>query len=162
MSKSLTILSKTNLPSLNVSTASLNFIGQTVGRYFEYKNNTKLIEHETQKVKEQSKIVVKNIEAELVRVLDENDKSFKQEMVRLKIIDKELKGGKKSKGKLLKQIASYSKMLSDPNVPLPIKETIPTLISQSNDLFQAEQSQALEKLNLMSNFKSNTKLIGGE
>ncbi len=162
MFNSLTTLSKTNLPSLNVPTASLNFIGQTVGRYFEYKNNTKLIEHETKKVKEQSKIIVKNIEAELVRVLDENDKSFKQEMARLKMIGQELKNGEKSKGKLLKQIASYSKMLSDPNVPLSIKETIPTLIAQTNELFQAEQSQALKKLNLMSNFESNTKLIGGE
>lgn len=162
MFNSLTTLSKTNLPALNVPTASFDFIAQTVGRYFEYKNNTKLIEHETQKVKEQSKIIVKNIEAELVRVLDENDKSFKQEMARLKMIGQELKSGKKSKGKLLKQIASYSKMLSDPNVPLPIKETIPTLIAQTNELLQAEQSQALEKLNLMSNFESNTKLIGGE
>ena len=162
MLNTLTTFSKTNLPSLNVSTASLDFIGKTVGRYFEYKNNTKLIEHETQKVKEQSKIVVKNIEAELLRVLDENDKSFKQEMARLKMIGKELKSGKKSKGKLLKQIASYSKMLSDPNVPLNIKETIPTLIAQTNELIQGEQSKALEKLNLMSNFDSNTKLIGGE
>ncbi len=162
MFNTLTTLSKTNLPSLNVPTASFDFIGQTVGRYFDYKNNTEIIRHETQKVKEQSSVIVKKIEAELVRVLDENDKSFKQEMARLKMIGKELKNGKKSKGKLLKHISRYSKMLSDPNVPLHIKETIPTLISQANELFQAEQSQALEKLNLMSSFESNTKLIGGK
>ena len=162
MLNTLTTFPKRNLPTLNVPTASFDLIGQTFGRYFEYKTNTKLIEHETKKVKEQSKMVVKQIESELERVLDENDKNFQKEMARLKVIAKELKGGKKSKAKLLKQLNSYVKMLSNPNVPMEVKESIPMLIAQTNELLKDENSHAIQKLNFMSNFDVNTKLIGEE
>ena len=81
---------KTTIPTINKTYNSFNIVGQTVGRYFDYKRETKLIEHETQKVKEQTKIIVKQIDLELKKSLDNNDKNFKKEMCRLENIAKSL------------------------------------------------------------------------
>ena len=161
MKKTITTINS-SLPSVSKSYAPLDFIGNTFGRYFDYKRETAMIEHETKKVKAQAKIIGKQIDAELKKSLDENDKNFKKEMRRLEEIGKELKNGAKAKAKLLKQIDKYIKMLSDSSISKEVKETIPTLIEQANQMLAKESEYALKKLNMMSNFESNTKLIGGE
>ena len=161
MKKTITTINS-SLPSVSKSYAPLDFIGNTFGRYFDYKRETAMIEHETKKVKAQAKIIGKQIDAELKKSLDENDKNFKKEMRRLEEIGKELKNGANVKAKLLKQIDKYIKMLGDSSISKEVKETIPTLIEQANQMLAKESEYALKKLNMMSNFESNTKLIGGE
>jgi len=161
MKKTLTTINS-SLPSVSNSYAPLDFVGNTFGKYFDYKRETAMIEHETKKVKAQAKIVGKQIDAELKKSLDENDKNFKKEMRRLEEIGKELKNGAKAKAKLLKQIDKYINMLGDSSLPIEVKKNIPTLIELANQMLAKESDHAIEKLNMMSHFDSNTKLIGGE
>ncbi len=155
-------MKRTNLPSLDVTYGALDILGNTFGRYFDYKRDTAMIEHETKKVKQQAKVVVKKIDAELKKSLDVNEKSFQKEMKRLEIISVELKGGRVSKSKIMKQITKYTKMLTDANVPNEIKLQIPDLIKLAYFALEKENGESLKKLNLMSNFNPNTKLLGGE
>ncbi len=150
------------LPTVSKVYAPLDILGNTVGRYFDYKRETAMIQHETKKVKAQAKVMGKQIDAQLKKALDINDKNFKKEMYRLETIAKELKNGVKAKSKLLKQIDKYIKMLSDSSLPEETKINIPTLIEQANQLLAQESNQAIKKLNMMSQFDPNTKLIGGE
>ena len=161
MKKTLTTINS-SLPSVSNSYAPLDFVGNTFGKYFDYKRETAMIEHETKKIKTQAKIIGKKIDAELKKSLDENDKNFKKEMRRLEEIGKELKNGAKTKAELLKQIDEYIKMLGDSSLPVEVKKDIPTLIELANQMLAKESEYALKKLNMMSNFDSNTKLIGGE
>ena len=159
--KNLFTITKATLPTVPVYN-NLDIVGNTVGRYFDYKRDTKRIEHETQKVKSQAKIIVKQIDAELKKSLDHNDKNFKKEMKRLEEIGKELKSSRKSKSKILKQIDNYIMMLSDEKTSLETKAMIPNLINGAYGMLNSENNLVLKKLNLMSDFESNTKLIGGE
>ena len=161
MKKAMTTITST-LPTVSKVYAPLDILGNTVGRYFDYKRETAMIQHETKKVKAQAKVMGKQIDAQLKKALDINDKNFKKEMYRLETIAKELKNGTKAKSKLLKQIDKYIKMLSDSSLPEETKINIPTLIEQANQLLAQESNQAIEKLNMMSHFDPNTKLIGGE
>jgi hypothetical protein len=143
--KDLSTIAKTTLPSVTVYD-TFDIVGNTFGRYFDYKRETKLIEHETQKVKSQAKIIVKKIDAELVKSLDVNEKSFKKEMQRLKTIAKELKRGTIDKHKIIKAM---------------VKCSDPLVLKEYRLLLSDEHDAVLKKLNLMSNFESNTKLLGG-
>jgi len=113
--KNLPTLKRTSLPSVDITYGILDFIGNTVGRYFDYKRDTAIIKHETEKVHVQAKIVVEKIDAELVKSLDNNEKSFKKEMKRLKSIAKELKRGSIDKNKIIEAMVQCSD-------PLALKE----------------------------------------
>jgi len=152
---------KTTIPTINKTYNSFNIVGQTtVGRYFDYKRETKLIEHETQKVKEQTKIIVKQIDSELKKSLDNNDKNFKKEMRRLENIAKSLNDNSYSKKQLLKEISFLTKQLihtSDTNM----QNIILDLIKEAHNSLKEENKNSLEKLNSMQNFDPDTKLIKG-
>ena len=143
--KNLPTLKRTSFPSVNITYGVLDFIGNTVGRYFDYKRDTAIIKHETEKVHVQAKIVVEKIDAELVKSLDNNEKSFKKEMKRLKSIAKELKRGSIDKNKIIEAMVQCSD-------PLALKE-YRLLLANEHDV-------VLKKLNLMSNFEPNNRLLG--
>jgi len=143
--KNLPTLKRTSLPSVDITYGVLDFIGNTVGRYFDYKRDTAIIKHETEKVHVQAKIVVEKIDAELVKSLDNNEKSFKKEMKRLKSIAKELKRGSIDKNKIIEAMVQCSD-------PLALKE-YRLLLANEHDV-------VLKKLNLMSNFEPNNRLLG--
>jgi hypothetical protein len=145
--KDLPTLKTISLPSVDVTYGALDIIGNTVGRYFDYKRDTAMIKHETEKVHAQAKIVVKKIDAELVKSLDNNEKSFKKEMKRLKTIAKELKRGSIDKSKIIEAMVQCSD-------PLALKE-YRLLLANEHDV-------VLKKLNLMSNFEPNNRLLGGQ
>ncbi len=144
--QNLPILKTTNLPSLNSSYGALDIVGNTVGRYFDYKRDTAMIEHETEKVKAQAEVMVKKIDSELKKSLDANDKNFKKEMKRLKTIAKELKRGAIDKDKIITAMLNCSD---------------PVVLKEYRLLLANEHEAVLQKLNLMSNFETNTKLLGG-
>ena len=151
---------ESSLPTVSKVYAPLDFVGNTFGKYFDYKRETAMIEHETKKVKAQAKIMGKQIDAQLKKELDTNNKQFKKEMKRLNTIAKDLKNSAKAKKKLLKQIDKYMNMLSDNSISAEFRLTIPTLILKTNELLAQESDQAIQKLNMMSHFDPNTKLIG--
>ena len=151
-----------NLPSLTNGYGALDIVGNTFGRYFDYKKETKMIEYETSKLKEQTKIIVKKIDSELKKSLDRNDKDFKREMYRLESIAKDLKNHGKSKKEIFKNISNSMKMLENPSIPDSLKELIPQLIAEYHKALSEENSQSMQKLNLMSGFNPNQKLIEGE
>ena len=68
---------KNNMPSINRSYGKLDIVGQTLGRFLDYKKETAMIEHATHKLKHQTKIILRQIDSELTKSLDSNKKSFK-------------------------------------------------------------------------------------
>ena len=151
-----------NLPSLNKVYAPLDVWGNTVGRYFDYKKETAMIDHATVKLKEQTKVILKQIDSELQRELDRNSKSFEKEMFRLQTIANELKDGSLRKKEILNHISELTKSLGDENLALSVKEQIPHLIANAHVLLSSENQESVAKLNLMQNFNPNQKLIKGD
>lgn len=136
-------------------------LGNTFGRYFDYKKETALIKYETQKVKHKAKVLCKEIDAELQKSLDSNDKNFQKEMFRLKNISKDLKNDSKTKKEILKNISIYIEMLANPHIDMSVKESIPKLIEMSHEALAKEGKQSFLKLKAMSSFNSDTKSIKG-
>jgi len=145
--KNLPSLKIENLPSINSSYEIFDIVGHTVGRYFDYKRDTAMIKYETEKVKAQAIVLVKKIDAELRKSLDINEKNFKTEMKRLKTIAKELKRGNIDKNKIIEAMVHCSD---------------PEMLKEYRLLLENENTAVLQKLNLMSNFEPNTKLLGGK
>jgi len=139
-------LKKMNLPSLDVSYGAFDIIGNTVGRFFDYKRDTAMIEYETEKLVSQTKVVLKKIDTELQLSLDKNEKDFQKEMMRLKSIAKELKKGRIEKKKIIKAMVECKDV---------------TLVREYRQLLADENDAVLKKLNLMSGFQPDTKLLQG-
>jgi hypothetical protein len=151
-----------SLPSLNKLYAPLDIVGNTIGRYFDYKRDTAMVKYETQKIKEQTKIILRQIDAELKKSLDFNDKAFKKEMFRLQTIATALQANSQNKKKILIHISELTRLLGDSSVPLSVKENIPKLIAIAYESLANESSESMSKLRLMSEFDSNQKLIKGD
>jgi len=153
---------KTTLPTVNKTYSVFNPINATIGRYIDYKRETVMIKHATMKLKEQSKIIIKKIDAELKISIDRNNKDFKKEMFRLKSIAKELANGSKNQKMILNHIDNLTKMLNNQSIELSIKETIPQLITMAHQQLNDERNSHMQKLDMMSNFNPNQKQIKGE
>jgi len=161
MNKDILNLNST-LPSLNKVYAPLDVWGNTVGRYFDYKKETAMIEHATVKIKEQTKVILKQIDSELQRELDRNDKSFKQEMLRLQTIANELNSGAVTRESICNHILELTRQLGDTAIPISVKESIPQLIAMAHQQLSDERKSSIDKLNLMSGFEPNQELIKGD
>jgi len=148
-----------NLPSLDKTYAPLDVWGNTVGRYFDYKKETAMIEHATVKLKEQTKVILKQIDSELKKELDRNDKQFKQEMFRLQTIACELDSGSLVKESILKNISELVDKLGDETLPDKVKEQIPQLIAMAHQQLNDERQSGMQNLRLMQGFDPSRKLI---
>jgi len=144
--KNLPTIKATNLPTLDISYGAFDIIGNTLGRYFDYKRDTAMIEYETEKVHAQTKIVLKKIDTELTKSLDENEKNYKKEMKRLKMIAKVLKKGRIDKNKIIEAMTVC---------------TDPELLREYRRVLSEEHHHTLATLNLMSSYDTNTKMIEG-
>ena len=158
MKKDILNISST-LPSLNKVYTPLDIWENTVGRYFDYKKETAMIEQATVKIKEQTKIILKQIDSELKKELDRNDKQFRKEMFRLQTIAKELSSGATTREQMVNHIAMLTKQLGDENIPLEVKVKIPELIMVTHQQLNNERQSSMEKLSWMQGFDSNQKLI---
>ena len=150
---------KTTLPTVNKTYFPLDTFGKTVGRYFDYKKETAMIKYETQKVKEQSKVAIKQIDAELKKSLDANSKNFKNKMVYLKNIAKTLESSSTNQKMILENIAELTKMLTNPDMP---KEYILNMIVMAHQQLNNERNSSMQNINIMGNFDQNQKKIGEE
>jgi F0F1-type ATP synthase membrane subunit b/b' len=148
-----------NLASLDKTYAPLDVWGNTVGRYFDYKKETAMIEHATVKLKEQTKVILKQIDSELEKELDRNDKQFKQEMFRLQTIACELDSGSLVKESILKNISELVDKLGDETLPDKVKEQIPQLIAMAHQQLNDERQSGMQNLRLMQGFDPSQKLI---
>lgn len=153
-------IAKSTLPVATRTYESFDILGKTIGRYFDYKQNTKLIEHETEKVREQARVIIQNINAELTKSLDMNSKNFKKEMERLSTISTDLKSNAKGRSEILNNIKVLTKMLSDNRVDKEFKLMIPEMIKEAHQALKELNEQSIKTLSLMSGTK--TKFIGGE
>jgi len=149
----------TSIPSLGGSYAPLDILGNTFGRYFDYKKETTALKEATHQMKIQANVAMERIDAELQAELDRNDKFYRLELKRLKTISNSLKDDKKARKELLQKIDEYLAILKDPTVATTIKASLPHLISETNQLLSQLGSENLAKLNHMSGFNPNTKLI---
>jgi len=152
---------KSTLPTIDKSYSILNPIDATIGRYFDYKKETAMIKHATVKLKEQSKIIIKKIDAELKVSMDKNKKDFQKEMFRLKSIAKDLANSSKNQKAILNHIEVLTNMLKNPDIELSVKEQIPQLIAMAHQQLNDERDNSMQKLNMMSDFDPNQKLIKG-
>jgi len=150
---------KKNIPTVGNTYGTLDIVGQTFGRYFDYKRETAMIAHETQKLKEQTKILLGKIDSELKLSLNSNDKNFRLEMKRLKILSKSIKSNKKNQKAHLHNISHYTQMLGNPHISNEIKASLPSLIALEHESLNASLGQSNVVLEGMSN--ANTKQIEG-
>lgn len=146
---------KTSLPSLNCEYSPINI----VKNYFNYKKEVELIRLETQKVKEQAKIIKKEIDARLKERLDKNNKAFQKEMLRLKTIAESLKDGKKSKKKILNKLLKLMENLNDLNISKEDREFLLLSIKILMEEIREERRAELEKIREMRDFDPNRKLL---
>jgi len=158
MNKDIVNLNST-LPLLDKVYAPLDVWGNTVGRYFDYKKETAMIEHATAQLKEQTKVILKQIDSELQKELDRNDKQFKQEMFRLQTIACELDSGSLVKESILQNISELVDKLGDETLPDKVKEQIPQLIAMAHQQLNDERQSGMQKLSLMQGFDPSQKLI---
>lgn len=140
---------KTTLPTVHVAQSALEIVGNMVSSYFSYKQNTQLIQHETHKIKANAKVRIEEINAELIKSLEQNEQNFKKEMRRLKAISNELASGAKSRSKIMNQVGEYTKMLSDTSLPMEVKAMIPELIRNTYAQLDKANDDAINKLNMM-------------
>ncbi len=150
---------KNDMPSINSTYGALDIVGQTFGRYLDYQKETAMIEHATQKLKHQTKIILREIDSELTKSLDSNKKSFKLEMTRLKSIAQDIKSNSKNEREIISHIGELTKQLSNPNIPIEIKQNIPQLIALAHQSLAGILSKSGASIDAMSNF--NTKQIKG-
>ncbi len=153
---------KSTLPTVDDTYSNVDVLGNTFGRYFDYKKETALINHETQKVEQQAKVMNKQIEANLKLSLDENNKKLKKEMKHLKVIAKFLDKSSKNQKKILDHIVELTSILRDPEVQKDIKEYIPNLIAMAHQQLNDERASSMQNINAMGDFDLNRKLIGDE
>jgi len=146
---------KRNMPIIDNDYGTLDVLGKTFGRYMDYKRETAMIEHATEKLKYQTDIIIKDIDSQLQKSLDSNKKNFKLEMKRLKVIAEDIKNNNKNEKAIIKHIGELRKQLSDPNIPIEIKETIPHLIALASQSFLEMLSKGSASIDAMSNFQSN-------
>ncbi len=153
---------KNTLPSIGQN--SINILGNLVNQYFDYKKDTAMIKYETKKLKEQTKIIIKQIDSKLEDSLNKNNNDFKKEMYRLETIAKNLAENAGNKKIILENISELTKRISNPSTPLSVieTETISKLILLHSHSFQNESNQDIEKLKLMSGFNQNQILMDGE
>ena len=154
-------LTKTNLPA-QATYGTMDIVGKTFGRYFDNKRDIALVRHETVKVLEQGKVLRANIDAELCKSLDSNQKNFDIEIARLKCVCDELCSGHASREKVYIHIDKLTSMLSDAHVEQEVKMLLPALIASAyGQLSDANRSQ-IQTLNHMNGFDPETKLLGGK
>jgi len=120
-----------------------------------------MIEHATEKLKSQTEIILKNIDAELQKSLDNNEKNFRLEMKRLKSIAQDIKNSSKNEREMINHISTLTKQLNEPNIPIEVKENIPHLIAIAHQSLTGILSKSGASIDAMSNFKSNQNLIKG-
>jgi len=147
--KDLTISTST-LPSL-ATFNSFDIIGNTIGRYFDYKQNTELIKHETKKLEKQTEVLLKKIDSELESFLASNKSNFIKEMKRLDNIAQSLASNTLDKAQRLEHISELVSMLSNQNISIEIKQMIPELIKQTNIEINNSNELSLKYINNMYN-----------
>ncbi len=140
-------LKKMNLPSLDVSYGAFDIIGNTIGRFFDYKRDTAMIEYETEKVHAQTEIIIKKIDTELTKALDENEKNYKKEEFRIKIVGKDIKRSGKDRSKIIDAILQSKK---------------PKLVRELRLLLRDENHAFLQKVTLLFSFNTDVKELKGE
>ena len=152
-------LLKKNMPTINSSYGALDIVGQTLGRYLDYKKETAMIEHVTEQLRYQTEIVLKKIDVELAMSLDNNKKNLKLEMSRLKSIAKYIKSNSKNEREIIKHIGTLTSQLGDSNIPQSVKESIPQLIAIAHQSLENRLLKSGASIDAMSDF--DTKQIKG-
>jgi len=137
----------------------LDIIGNTIGRYFDYKRDTEIIQAKREELKHQAKIALSQIDAELTKSLDSNRKNYKREMHRLNSIARELKGNRANKNHIVKTITKLTKEMTDPRLDIEEKRIVLEVIRLHRDMLIDFDSDSNIKLNFMSNFDSNSQKI---
>ncbi|MCF6245432.1 MAG: hypothetical protein L3J43_10420 [Sulfurovum sp.] len=152
---------KHNLPVAGKVYNSLDIIGNTFGRYFDYKKETAMIEYEIEKLHAQTKVITERIKAELQVSLDNNQKNFTQEMFRLEAIANELKQGAVRKNEIMANTTLCIEALVNPNTPTELLEKLCKVIENYNNMIIVLEQEGTKRLSLMSHFTPSVKLIEG-
>ncbi|MCF6207678.1 MAG: hypothetical protein L3J47_12455 [Sulfurovum sp.] len=122
--------------------------GSLIGAYFQNKEKKMMYDLETKKLKEQTRILLANIDAQLEQVLDENNKRFAQEMMRLKTIASSLESNHTSKKALIGRIDECLKIASHPECSEETRRSVMTVVevTYSHMLKMGEENMQMLKL----------------
>jgi len=149
----------TTIPTINKAYPIMDMVSQTVGRYFDYKKETAMIKHETRKVKEQTKIILANIDANLRISLDNNKKQYRLEMYRLDMIRDAIVATNHNKDNSISLIHSYIEMMKDPYIDMEFKAHIPSLISLAHEQLRIDTQHSVESINRLTPDRNDIRLI---
>ncbi len=153
--KDFTPINLSSFPATEAYSA-LDIVGNTIGRYFDYKKEAIAYKEATKQVRLRADVEIKKIDAELKKELVSNKHFFMLEIKRLKVISQALQGGREEVKMLLKQQNKYIEMIQDKTVRFEIKQQIPTLIAQTNQLLSEYGNQSIDKIRTMQEYHENT------
>ena len=149
----------TNLPTIgNHSYNQFDIVANVAGRYFDYKRDSKIIKAKRKELKYQADISLKQIDAELKKSIDSNQKNYNMEMHRLSTIAKELKHSRKDKKKIINVVIELTKMLLDPSVEQETKQIVPDMIRAYKELLEDTNRDSNTKLSFMYSDTNNKKI----
>ncbi len=148
------------LPALK-TTSVLDIATNPLGSFLDYKKDMAKINYEIEKLEYQTQIIIKNIDAQLTKALDENQKNYKKEMKRLGGISKTLKNNNRSQDRFIEEISKLSRELVNPNLSLDEKILISNTITTFHQSLNSLGMQNIQYIDAMSNFNPNQKAIKG-
>lgn len=155
MNNAITTLAKATLPTLANDISPMNI----VDKYFDYKAKTRQIEHQTEKLRYQTEVIIKELDNRLQLSLDENKKKFSKEMFRLKTLATSIKDESLRKDDILKEILELSKTIRDKNLSLEEKQMALQTLAMLNESYNNMSNNINSKFNKMLSYDANTKQI---
>lgn len=155
MNNAITTLAKATLPTLANDISPMNI----VDKYFDYKAKTRQIEHQTEKLRYQTEVIIKELDNRLQLSLDENKKNFSKEMFRLKTLATSIKNESLQKDKILKEILALSKTIRDKNLSLEEKQMALQTLAMLNQLYNNMSNNINSRFDNMLSYDANTKQI---
>jgi len=148
------------LPALKKTTI-VDVFTNPIGTILNHRQEMRRIEYEIEKLEHQTQIIIKNIDSQLTKSLDENQKNYDKEMKRLNHISKTLKSNNKRQDRVIEDISELSRDLSNPNLSLEEKKIISDTITIFHQSLNSLGMQNIEYIDSMSGFNPNQKLIKG-
>jgi seryl-tRNA synthetase len=155
MNNAITTLAKATLPTLANDISPMNI----VDKYFDYKAKTRQIEHQTEKLRYQTEVIIKELDNRLQLSLDENKKNFSKEMFRLKTLATSIKNESLQKDKILKEILALSKTIRDKNLSLEEKQMALEMVSELRESLKDASKDINSRFDNMLSYDANTKQI---
>lgn len=145
-------LVKQSLPVVSKSYATFDIIGQTFGKYFDYLKEKRVYEYETTKLKEQSKIIIQQIQTDFKLAIKQIDFEFEKLHKNNKLVKQQLKDFNKELNKYHDNLDEAYKNVFDVEIAF----------EERKFYFEVAQKLSQELRGVRAYYNSNQFLLKGE